>query len=349
MTLNQQQLPDTMRASVLMAAGRIEMQERPVPTPAPDEVLVRVTAVGVCGSDVHFYQDGRLGDWEVTEPLVLGHESGGVIVAVGADVDPSRIGERVSIEPQHPTVSSPETLRGEYNLDPAMQFYAVPGTDGAFQEYVTIQSHFAFAIPDSVSDFAAALMEPLSVAVATGRKAHFAPGDRVLISGAGTIGLTVAQVARASGATEILMSDISEARRAAALRFGATTVLDPVADADELRTSGVDSFVDASGAASAVRAGLQSLRPGGRAVLVGMGLPELPMSITQIMNKELWVTGVFRYANTWPTAISLVESGRVDLDGLVTGSFALDHVQAALESTADPNTIKSIVDPSRRS
>lgn len=145
------------------------------------------------------------------------------------------------------------------------------------------------------------------------------------------------------------MSDISEARRAAALRFGATTVLDPVADADELRTSGVDSFVDASGAASAVRAGLQSLRPGGRAVLVGMGLPELPMSITQIMNKELWVTGVFRYANTWPTAISLVESGRVDLDGLVTGSFALDHVQAALESTADPNTIKSIVDPSRRS
>lgn len=347
MSTNQPQLPAVMRASVLMSAGKIEMQERPVPTPAADEVLVRVTAVGVCGSDVHFYHDGRLGDWEVTEPLVLGHESGGVIVAVGADISPARIGERVSIEPQHPSVTSPETLRGEYNLDPDMQFYAVPGTDGAFQEFVTIQSHFAFAISDSVSDFAAALMEPLSVAVATGRKAQFSPGDRVLISGAGPIGLAVAQVARASGVTEVLMSDISEARRATALRFGATSVLDPVADADELRTSAGDSFVDASGAAPAVRAGLESLRPGGRAVLVGMGLPELPMSITHIMNKELLVTGVFRYANTWPTAIALVESGHVDLDGLVTGSFALDQVQEALESTADPNTIKSIVEPSR--
>ena len=178
-------VPSMMRASVLVSAGAIEMQERPVPTPAADEVLVRVTAVGVCGSDVHFYRDGHLGDWVVTEPLVLGHESGGVIVAVGADVSAERVGERVSIEPQHPSASSAETLRGEYNLDPHMRFYAVPGTDGAFQEYVTIQSHFAFGIPDTVSDWAAALMEPLSVAVATGRKAQFGVGDRVLISGAG--------------------------------------------------------------------------------------------------------------------------------------------------------------------
>lgn len=349
MTIDQNQLPALMRASVLLAAGKIEMQDRPVPTPAADEVLVRVTAVGVCGSDVHFYHDGRLGDWVVTEPLVLGHESGGVIVAVGSDVSPARVGERVSIEPQHPSVTSRETLRGEYNLDPHMQFYAVPGTDGAFQEYVTIQSHFAFTVSDSVSDYAAALMEPLSVAVAAGRKARFTPGDRVLISGGGPIGLAVAQVARASGAAEVLVSDISEARRETALRFGATAVLDPVTDADVLRTSGVDSFVDASGAAAAVRAGLESLRPSGRAVLVGMGLPELPMSITQIMNKELIVTGVFRYANTWPTAIALVESGQVDLDSMVTGTFTLEQAQDALESTANPNTIKSIVEPSRRS
>lgn len=345
MTLTQ--LPDSMRASVLLAAGTIEMQERPVPSPAADEVLVQVSAVGVCGSDVHFYHDGGLGDWLVNEPLVLGHESGGVIVAVGADVPSSRVGERVSIEPQHPSTTSRETLRGEYNLDPHMQFYAVPGTDGAFQEYVTIQSHFAFTIPDSVSDYAAALMEPLSVAVATGRKADFAPGDRVLISGAGPIGLAIAQVARVSGAAEVLVSDISEVRRAAALRFGATAALDPTADADELRHLGVDSFIDASGAAPAVSAGLESLRPAGKAVLVGMGLPELPMSITQIQNKELIVTGVFRYANTWPTAIALVQSGQVDLDGLVTGTFGLDRVKDALESTADPHTIKSIVEPGR--
>jgi len=341
-------VPESMAANVLIRAGHVEMQERRVPTPAPDEVLVKVTAVGVCGSDVHFFHEGRLGDWVVEEPLVLGHESGGVIVAVGSDVSPERIGERVSIEPQHPSTTSAETLRGDYNLDPHMRFYAVPGTDGAFQEYVTIQSHFAFAIPDSVSDWAAALLEPLSVAVATGRKAGFSVGDRVLITGAGPVGLAVAQVARAAGATEVFVSDISEARRDAALRFGATTALDPIADADAIRTVAADSFVDASGAAAAVRSGIDSLRPGGRAVLVGMGLPELALPITQIQNKELVLTGVFRYANTWPAAIALVASGQVDLDGMVTGTFSLDHVKDALESTTDAGTIKSVVEPHRR-
>lgn len=337
----------TMRASVLTAAQQIELQERPVPEPEPDEVLVKVTAVGVCGSDVHFYRDGHLGDWVVREPLVLGHESGGVIVAVGSAVAASRIGERVSIEPQHPSATSVETLRGEYNLDPHMRFFAVPGTDGAFQEFVTIQSHFAHAVPEAVSDFAAALLEPLSVAVATARRARFGVGDRVLVTGAGPVGLAIAQVARASGAAEVLVSDVSAARREASLRFGATSALDPVADADAIRTAAVDSFVDASGAASAVRSGIDSLRPGGSAVLVGMGLPNLELPVTQIQNKELWLTGIFRYANTWPTAISLVATGRVDLDAMVTGTFGLSDVEAALTSTADPTTIKSVVEPQR--
>ncbi|MGO1850311.1 NAD(P)-dependent alcohol dehydrogenase [Microbacterium sp.] len=343
--MSKMNVPQTMRASVLIAAGRIEVQNRTVPTPAADEVLVQVSAVGVCGSDVHFYQDGHLGDWNVSEPLVLGHESAGVIVAVGAHISDSRIGERVSIEPQHPSTTSAETLRGEYNLDPHMQFFAVPGTDGAFQEYVTIQSHFAHAVPDQVTDWAAALLEPLSVAIATGRRAAFAPGNRVLITGAGPVGLAIAQVARSAGASEILVSDISAARRETALRFGATTVLDPVTDADSIRDAGVDSFVDASGAAAAVRDGIESLRPGGRAVLVGMGLPNLELPITQIQNKELWITGIFRYANTWPTAIALVARGQVDLDNMVTGTFALDDVEAALNSTSAPDTIKSVVDP----
>lgn len=335
----------TMRAAVLRAAGEIVVEERPVPTPAADEVLVRVTAVGVCGSDVHFYKDGHLGDWVVTEPLVLGHESGGTIVAVGSAVDPARVGQRVSIEPQHPSTTSAETLRGDYNLDPDMHFYAVPGTDGAFQEYVTIQSHFAHAVPDSVSDHAAALMEPLSVAIATARKAQFAPGGRVLITGAGPVGIAIAQVARAYGAVEVVVSDVSAARRESALTFGATSVVDPTVDALGDLAVGMDAFVDASGAASAVRAGFDTVRPGGRVVLVGMGLPELPLPVIAIQNKELVVTGVFRYANTWPTAIVLVASGQVDLDRMVTGTFGLDRVREALESTTAPGTIKSIVDP----
>ena len=345
MTTRPSSVPATMRASVLVAAQSIELHERPVPRPADDEVLVRVTAVGVCGSDVHFYRDGHLGDWTLDGPLVLGHEAGGVIAAAGAAVDPSRVGERVSIEPQHPTPTSAETLRGAYNLDPGIRFYAIPGTDGAFQEYAVIQGHFAHRVPDAVSDHASALLEPLSVAVATARKAAFAVGDRVLITGAGPVGLAVAQVARASGASEVLVSDISAARRASALRFGATAALDPVDDASELAGAGVDAFVDASGAASAVRSGLESLRPGGRAVLVGMGLPEIPFPVTRIQNKELTLTGVFRYANTWPAAIALVSSGLVDLDGMVTATYGLDRVQDALESTADPHTIKSIVEP----
>jgi L-iditol 2-dehydrogenase len=338
-------LPTTMRASVLLRARTLEVQERAVPQPAADEVLVKITAVGVCGSDVHFYKEGALGDWVVTEPLVLGHESGGTIVAVGSDVDPSRVGERVSIEPQHPSTTSHETLTGNYNLDPHMRFYAVPGVDGAFAQYAVIQSHFAHRIPDTMSDDAAALLEPLSVAIATAQKAGFTVGSRVLITGSGPIGIVTAQVAKAYGASEIIVTDLDAQRREQALRFGATRVIDPAAEKVGELGLEVDAFVDASGAAVAVKTGIREVRPAGRVVLVGMGATEIPLPIPVIQNRELVVTGIFRYANTWPTAIELVRSGKVDLDGMVTGHFGLDDVEAALESTADPATLKSVVTP----
>lgn len=337
----------TMRAAVLHGAGKIQIEERPVPVPAADEVLIQVTAVGVCGSDVHFYKEGKLGDWLVTEPLVLGHESGGRIVGVGSAVDPARIGHRVTIEPQHPSTTSRETLRGSYNLDPEIKFYAVPGTDGAFQEYVTIQSHFAFDVSDAVSDDAAALMEPLSVAIATSRKAHFGLGSRVLITGGGPIGIVTAQVARACGAAEIIVTDISAERRETALTFGATSVIDPAAvDVAGLRL-GVDAFVEASGAMAALQGGLRNVRPEGYVVLVGMGAETVPLPVPVIQNNELWVTGIFRYNNTWPTAVHLVESGAVDLDRMVTNHYGLAEVEAALGSTVLPGTIKSVVTPNR--
>jgi L-iditol 2-dehydrogenase len=338
-------LPKTMRASVLLGRGELEVQERPLPKVEADQVLVRVTAVGVCGSDVHFFTDGHLGDWVVDEPFVLGHESGGVIVAVGDDVDPSRVGQRVSVEPQRPVHTSPETLGGRYNLDPGMRFYATPGVDGAFQEYVAIQSHFAFAVPESISDDAAALMEPLSVAIATAQKAGFTVGSRVLITGAGPIGIITTQVARAYGASEIIVSDVAAERREQALLFGATRAIDPLVEDVASLGLGVDSFIDASGADAAVKTGIRAVRPGGTVVLVGMGASEIALPIPVIQNNELIVTGVFRYANTWPTAIDLVERGKVDLDALVTGHFGLDDVEAALRSTALPSTLKSVVTP----
>jgi L-iditol 2-dehydrogenase len=338
-------VPTTMRASVLIGKQAIAVEERAVPVPDADQVLVRVGSVGVCGSDVHFYTDGALGDWQLDGPLVLGHESGGTIVAAGRAVDSSRVGERVSIEPQRPSSTSEETLSGRYNLDPHMQFYAVPGVDGAFQEYVVIQAHFAHPVPGTVSDDAAGLMEPLSVAVATARKAEFTVGSRVLISGAGPIGVVTAQVARAFGASEVLVTDIDPERRERALQFGATDVLDPIGDAVGRAGLRVDAFVEASGAAAAVATGIREVRPAGTVVLVGMGPQEVSVPVPAIQNNELRVTGVFRYANTWPTAIELVRSGCVDLDGMVTGHFGLGQVEEALRSTAEPQTLKSVVRP----
>jgi L-iditol 2-dehydrogenase len=210
---------------------------------------------------------------------------------------------------------------------------------------VAIQSHFAWAVPDSVSDDAAALMEPLSVAIATAQKGGITVGSRVLITGAGPIGIVTAQVARAYGASEIIMSDVSAERRVQAVAFGATRTIDPMSE--DITTLGldVDVFVDASGAASAVQSGIRAVRAGGVVVLVGMGAAEIPLPIPVIQNRELIVTGIFRYANTWPIAIELVRSGRVDLDSMVTGHFSLKDVDAALRSTTQPGVLKSVVTP----
>ncbi len=264
-----------------------------------------------------------------------------MIVAVGDGVSPRRVGSRVSIEPQRPDPDSRETRSGHYNLCPHMEFYATPPVDGALCEYVTIGSTFAHDVPDAVSDDAAALFEPLSVAIATARKAGITGGSRVLIAGAGPVGVLTAQVARAFGATEIVVSDISADRRANATRYGATRVIDP---ADEsVHDLDVDAFVDASGAPRAVQDGMRAVRPAGRVVLVGMGGDEYPIPVSVIQNRELWVTGVFRYADTWPTALELVRTGRVELDSMVTGRFDLDHVEDALNHDRTDGSIKAVV------
>lgn len=338
-------LPGRMKACVLTGPRTLEIQERDLPTFADDEVLIEVSAVGVCGSDVHFWREGSLGDWVVDQPLVLGHESAGRIVAVGAGVTSRRIGQRVSIEPQRPDATSSETLAGRYNLDPSMQFYATPGVDGAFCQYVTIQSHFAWPVPDSISDDAAALMEPLSVAIAAAKKARFTAGARVLITGAGPIGILITQVARAYGAREVIVSDPSAFRRDQAIRFGATRVIDPITETIGEPRLTVDAFIEASGATTAIQQGIGQVRPAGRVILVGMGTSDMSLPVTLIQNRELVVTGTFRYANTWPTAIDLVTRGVIDLDSMVTGHFRLSDAEAALTSTGQQGVLKSIVNP----
>jgi len=332
----------TMRASVLTGPQTIELLERPVPETRPDEVLVRVGSVGVCGSDVHYYAHGRIGSMIVDGPLVLGHEVGGTIGAVGAAVDPRRVGERVALEPQRPCRRCRQCKTGHLNLCPEMEFFATPPIDGAFCDYVTLPEDFAHRVPDSLSDAASGLIEPLSVGIWANRKGGTAAGSRVFITGAGPIGAMVALSARAMGATETIVSDPVESRRQRITELASARTVDPVAgfDADEIEA---DVFLECSGSTPALLDGLKALRPGGAAVMVGHGDEQVTLPVQDIQVRELTLTGIFRYVDTWPTAISLAASGMVDLDALVTAQFGLDEVEAALNADADPMSMKSVV------
>ena len=341
--------PATTRTAVLLEPGTIEVQERPRPRPGPDEVLVQVTSVGVCGSDTHYYTHGRIGSYAVTAPLVLGHEAAGVVVGVGADVDPARVGQRVSIEPGVPCRECEQCLSGRYNLCPDMVFHATPPVDGSLSEVIVHHHAFAHPVPDEVGDDAAAMVEPLSVALWACRKAAVGPGDRVLVTGAGPVGLLCAQVARVAGASEVVVVDVNPHRLAAAVAHGATHIV----DARELsvgdRYGGRPAphvLLECSGHAGSTLAGLEALAPAGRAVLVGMGGDTLDLPLSLVQERELLVTGVFRYANTWPAAIALVAAGQVRLDHLVTGHFRLDQTAEALTAASDdPHAIKSMIHP----
>jgi L-iditol 2-dehydrogenase len=340
-------IPTQMRASVLIAPKTVEVRTVAVPVVESDQVLVQITAIGVCGSDTHFFTDGHIGDLVVDGPLVLGHESGGKIVAVGSEVDPARVGERVSIEPQTPCRTCEYCKTGKYNLCPTVAFYGAPGTDGSFSEYAVIRSDFAHTVPDNISDAAAALIEPLSVAVFACRRAQITAGSKVLIAGAGPIGVVMTQVARAFGATVILVADPVAERRETVLRFGATRAIDPISEDVATLDPGVDIFIDASGAARAIQSGIRAVRPGGRVVLVGMGPDDLSLPVSLIQMREIELTGIYRYSNTWPLAIELAASGAIDLDALVTGTFGLDDVaEGLMKAQSDPTALKSVIVPS---
>ncbi len=336
-------LPTWMRVSVLNGPGDVTLERRPVPRPGPGEVLVRIGSVGICGSDVHYYRHGRIGEYVVREPLVLGHEAGGRIAAVGPGVDPARIGQPVALEPGVPCRECAHCKAGRYNLCPDVRFFATPPIDGAFAEFVVIAGDFAHPVPDTLSDDAAALIEPLSVAVWACAKAHIGAGSSVLISGAGPIGILTVQVAKALGAIDIVVSDVEPARLSAAQHFGATRTLNPRERQHALIE--VDAYIDCSGAPAAIRTGIETVRPAGRVILVGMGADEVTLPMTALQGREITVTGTFRYANTYPTAIALAGSGRIDLDGMVSARYTLEDAERALLPDTDPAAMKVVVLP----
>jgi L-iditol 2-dehydrogenase len=335
-----------MRAAVLRQPGNVIIEERPVPRAGPGQVVVRVRTVGVCGSDTHYYEHGRIGRFVVEAPLVLGHEAAGEVTDLGSGVTKLVVGERVSIEPGVPDLTCLQCLAGRYNLCPNMRFFGTPPVDGALAEYVVVHEAFAHPVPDSVGDDAAALLEPLSVGIWACMKARVTAGSRVLITGAGPIGLVSVQAALAFGATEVVVSDVNPVRLALATELGATMVIDArKASVTDLHRS-PEVLLECSGYPPAIGEAIRSLGRAGRAVLVGMGGDEILLPLSVIQERELKLTGTFRYAGTWPRAIALIESGRINLDRLVTGTYRLDQVEEALTAgRRDQQSVKVVVHP----
>jgi L-iditol 2-dehydrogenase len=334
------------RAAVLYGVGDLRVEERPMPVPGPREVLVEIHSVGICGSDVHYYEHGRIGDFVVEAPMVLGHESSGVIVDPGATSLPA--GQRVAIEPGVPCGHCEQCRRGTYNLCPDVVFFATPPVDGALARYVAVHEAFAHPIPDTIGDDAAALIEPLSVGLWANQRAGTGLGSRVLVTGAGPIGVLCALTARAAGAGWVGLADVHPDRLKVAEGFEVDEVIDARTGVD-YATYRPDVLLECTGAAPVVAAGIRALRPLGRGVLVGMSpTPDLSLPVSVIQNRELTVTGTFRYAHTYPDAIALVAGGRIDLDRLVGARLPLAESERALTmGHTDPSVLKTVVDVRR--
>lgn len=328
-------------SAVLHAPRDLRVEERPHPVPGAHDVLVRPGAVGICGSDVHYYEHGRIGPHVVRAPMVVGHEAAGTVVEVGADVDPARVGELVALEPGVPDRTCEQCLAGRYNLCPAVVFFATPPVDGAIAQLVAIDASFAHPVPAGLDVEQAAMAEPVSVGVWAARRAGVSPGDRVLVTGAGPIGLLAAQVARAFGARSVTVTDVSAFRLGIARELGFEGL-----DAREPLTGAFDVLLECSGAAAAFSAGCAALAPAGRAVLVGMGADTVSLDVALVQGREITVTGLFRYAGTYPTALSLLASGRVRTDVVVTHRFGLAGTDDALTlARRDPRSLKAVVLP----
>jgi threonine dehydrogenase-like Zn-dependent dehydrogenase len=335
-----------MQAAVLHGVHdlRVETVEAPG-APAPNEVRIQINRVGICGSDVHYWEHGRIGDFVVREPMVLGHECAGTIVEVGSNVTNLQPGHRVAIEPGVPRLSTPLShyymKKGEYNLCPDIFFFATPPDHGSFCEYVNHPADFCFKLPDHVSLEEGAMIEPLSTGIYAARVAPITMGDTVVVTGAGPIGLMNVLTAFAAGAANVIVSDPVEARLKVATEIGATHVV--AGHADELKQCvleltdgrGADVCIEAAGHPTALNAAISAARPGATVVLIGMPPGDTAeININDLIVREIKLRPIFRYNNTFPTGVQLLSSGKVDVKPLLSKTFSLSQVPEAFEYVA---------------
>ncbi len=337
-----------MRAARLHAAGDLRVGEEPVPDAAAGMSLVRVTAVGICGSDLHWWDEGAIGDAKLTRPLVLGHEGAGVIAG-----GPRR-GERVAIDPAICCQTCRACRDGYRNLCYRILFAGHGETDGMMREFMTWPSDLLHPLPDAVSDADGAVLEPLGVAVHSVDLGHLPFGGTASVVGCGPIGLLLIGVLKAAGAGSVLAIEPLAHRREAAARYGADQVADPGAFASgddlmrELTGPGVDVAFEAAGTADGVRLAVESARPGGRVVLAGIPADDaISFRASTARRKGLTIALVRRMNEVYPRAISLAERGVVDLGALVSSRTGLGETAGAFGDAAGRTGLKAIIEPQR--
>ena len=341
-----------MKTAVMLGIGKMGFEEREITKPKDDEVLVKLEYVGICGSDLHYYESGAIGDYVVKSPFVLGHEPGGTVVEVGKNVSHLKVGDRVALEPGKTCGHCEFCKTGRYNLCPDVVFFATPPVDGVFQEYVAHEADLCFKLPDNVSTLEGALIEPLAVGfhAAIQGDAHF--GQKAVVMGAGCIGLVSMMALKARGVSEVYVVDIMEKRLQKALELGADGVINGVEEDVEERMkeltkgAGADLVVETAGTEITTRQAISVAKKGANIVLVGYsrtGEMTLPMSLA--LDKELTFKTVFRYRNIYPMAIEAVAQGKVNLKGIVTDIFDLDDVQNAMDYSVNnkADIVKAVI------
>lgn len=341
-----------MKVAVMLGIGKMGFEEREIPKVKDDEVLVKLEYVGICGSDLHYYETGAIGDYVVEPPFVLGHEPGGTVVEVGKNVKHLKVGDRVALEPGKTCGHCEFCKTGRYNLCPDVVFFATPPVDGVFQEYVAHEADLCFKLPDNVSTLEGALIEPLAVGFHAAIQGDAHLGQKAVVMGAGCIGLVSMMALKARGVSEVYMVDIMEKRLEKALELGATGVIngakeDVLERVKELTDgAGMDLVIETAGTEITTRQAIHMAKKGSNIVLVGYsktGEMTLPMSL--VLDKELTFKTVFRYRHIYPMAIDAVAAGKVNLKGIVTDVFRLDEAQKAMDYSVNnkADIVKAVI------
>lgn len=341
-----------MKTAVMLGIGKMGFEEREIPEVKDHEVLVKLEYVGICGSDLHYYETGAIGDYVVKPPFVLGHEPGGTVVEVGKDVKHLKVGDRVALEPGKTCGHCEFCKTGRYNLCPDVVFFATPPVDGVFQEYVAHEADLCFKLPDHVSTMEGALIEPLAVGFHAAMQGCAGAGQTAVVLGAGCIGLVTMMALKAMGVSKVYVADIMEKRLQKALELGADGIIngaqtDTVEEVRKLTDGkGCDLAVETAGTQVTTVQTIHMTKKGATIVLVGYsksGEMTLPMSLA--LDKELTFKTVFRYRHIYPMAIEAVAAGKIDLKGIVTDIFDLDEAQKAMDYSVNhkADIVKAVI------